>query len=72
MPHGSELMMLPQREPLVYNILLDKFEIIGHNPFNPKEKIFPVAVFNSPGYVKRGWKSSKGEFKAPNLHILPN
>ena len=53
MPHGSELMMLPQRKPVVYNIVLDKFEIIEHNPFNPVEKIFPVAVFNSPGYVNR-------------------
>ena len=53
MPHGSELMMLPKRKPVVYNIVLDKFEIIEHNPFNPEEKIFPVAVFNSPGYVNQ-------------------
>ncbi len=53
MPHGSELMMLPKRKPVVYNIVLDKFEIIEHNPFNQKEKIFPVAVFNSPGYVNQ-------------------
>ncbi|MCP4673032.1 MAG: radical SAM protein [Desulfobacula sp.] len=53
MPHGSELMMLPNRKPLVYNIARDKFEIIEHNPFNPGEKIFPVAVFNSPGYVNQ-------------------
>ena len=53
MPHGSELLMLPQRKPVVYNIAKDKFEIIEHNPFDPNEKIFPVAVFNSPGYVTR-------------------
>jgi pyruvate-formate lyase-activating enzyme len=53
MPHGSELMMLPQRRPIVYNIVKDKFEIIEDNPFDPEEKIFPVAVFNSPGYVNR-------------------
>lgn len=53
MPHGSELMMLPQRKPIVYNIAKDKFEIIEHSPFDPKEKIFPVAIFNSPGYVNR-------------------
>jgi len=53
MPHGSELMMLPQRKPIVYNIARHKFEIIEDNPFDPSEKIFPVAVFNSPGYVNR-------------------
>ncbi|MCK5696245.1 MAG: radical SAM protein [Desulfobacula sp.] len=53
MPHGSELMMLPQRRPVVYNIAKNQFEIIEDNPFDPGEKIFPVAVFNSPGYVNR-------------------
>ena len=53
MPHGSELMMLPQRRPIVYNPATAQFEIIEHNPFNPEEKIFPVAVFNSPGFVNQ-------------------
>lgn len=53
MPHGSELMMLPHRRPLVYNIAKDRFDIIEDNPFEPGKKIFPVAVFNSPGYVNR-------------------
>lgn len=53
MPHGSELMMLPHRRPIVYNIAKDRFDIIEDNPFEPGEKIFPVAVFNSPGYVNR-------------------
>ena len=53
MPHGSELMLLPQRKPIVYNIANDTFEILEQNPFNTDEKIFPVAVFNSPGHVNR-------------------
>lgn len=53
MPHGSELMMLPQRKPVVYNVAEHQFEIMETNPFAPEEKIFPVAVFNSPGYVNR-------------------
>jgi len=53
MPHGSELFMLPQRKPIVYNITKSLFETLEQNPFNPDEKIFPVAVFNSPGYVNR-------------------
>ena len=53
LPHGSELMMLPKRRPIVYNTATYKFEIIEDNPFEPGEKISPVAVFNSPGYVNR-------------------
>jgi len=53
MPHGSELMMLPGRKPVVYNILKQDFETLEHNPFDPDEKIFPVAVFNSPGFLNR-------------------
>ncbi len=61
MPHGSELMMLPQRRPIVYNIAYKKFEIIEDNPFDPGEKIFPVAVFNSPGYVNRHFSAYDDE-----------
>ena len=53
MPFGSELMMLPDRAPLVYNVFKDEFEVLTHNPYAPEERIFPVAVFNSPGYVNR-------------------
>ncbi len=53
MPHGSELMMLPNRKPIVYDLSTGAFKTIEYNPFVPKEKIFPVAVFNSPGYVNQ-------------------
>jgi pyruvate-formate lyase-activating enzyme len=53
MPHGSELMMLPDRALIAYNLEQDRFETLSRNPFAPDEKIFPVAVFNSPGYVNR-------------------
>lgn len=53
MPYGSELMLLPKRRPIVFNIASQRFEIIEFNPYAPDERIFPVAVFNSPGYVNR-------------------
>lgn len=53
MPFGSELMMLPDRIPLVFNRRTDTIEALARNPFNPDEPIFPVAVFNSPGNVNR-------------------
>lgn len=53
MPHGSELMMLPGRRPVVYNMAEDRFEVVENNPYDPSERIYPVAVFNSPGYVNR-------------------
>ena len=51
MPYGSELMFLPDRYPVVFNIRRKRMEVLYENPFNPGEPIFPVAVFNSPGYV---------------------
>lgn len=51
MPHGSELMLLPDRIPLLYNIASESFELVEENPYSPGEAIYPVAVFNSPGYV---------------------
>ncbi|QTA82561.1 Radical SAM domain-containing protein [Desulfonema limicola] len=51
MPYGSELMFLPKRYPVLYNIDEDIIEIIEENPYDPGEPVFPVAAFNSPGYV---------------------
>jgi pyruvate-formate lyase-activating enzyme len=53
MPFGSELMMLPDRVPLVFDLETDRIEALAENPFHPGERIFPVAVFNSPGFVNR-------------------
>ena len=50
-PHGSELMLLPDRKPVVFNLGSEKFETLRENPYAPGEPIFPVAAFNSPGYV---------------------
>ena len=53
LPHGSELMLLPHRRPVVFNMATDQFEILETNPYAPSERIFPVGVFNSPGYVNQ-------------------
>jgi molybdenum cofactor biosynthesis enzyme MoaA len=51
MPYGSELMYLPDREPVLLNINTGRLETLRENPYAPGENIFPVAAFNSPGYV---------------------
>jgi pyruvate-formate lyase-activating enzyme len=51
MPDGSELMFLPDRKPVLYNINLKQMETLSENPYVSGEPLFPVAVFNSPGYV---------------------
>ena len=51
LPHGSELMYLPDRIPVLLNISTGKLETLDQNPYAPGEVIFPVAAFNSPGYV---------------------
>lgn len=51
LPHGSELMYLPDRSPVLYNKKKSEFEVLTGNPAAPAEPVFPVAAFNSPGYV---------------------
>ena len=51
MPFGSELMYLPDRRPILFNTRDNRFETLKEDPYAPGEPIFPVAVFNSPGYV---------------------
>jgi len=50
-PHGGELMFLPDRVPILYNMETECFEARTEHPDIPGKQIFPVAVFNSPGYV---------------------
>ena len=51
MPFGGELMLMPDRNAIVYNIRRHRLDILTENPYTPGESIFPVAAFNSPGYV---------------------
>ena len=51
LPHGSELMYLPQRLPTLFNLKDQCIQTLSENPYTPGEPIFPVAAFNSPGYV---------------------
>ena len=51
LPFGSELMYLPDRYPTLYNLQRGNFETLQENPHAPGETLFPVAAFNSPGYV---------------------
>jgi len=52
LPFGSELFILPQRLPVGYDRLNNKFVVFGHNPFSEKEeRCFGVAAFISPGFT---------------------
>jgi pyruvate-formate lyase-activating enzyme len=59
MPYGSELMLLPQRRPVLYNLQTQRYEMLNENPFDPGEPVYPVAAFNSPGYVVTGISAFK-------------
>lgn len=50
-PYGGELMFLPDRNPILFNMDTKEIETLKENPYTPGESIFPVAAFNSPGYV---------------------
>lgn len=54
MPFGSELMMLPDRVPILYHTGKKRFEALTENPQVPGQPVYPVAAFNSPGYVVTG------------------
>lgn len=51
MPYGGEMMFLPDRVPIYYHIRRKRLETLSENPYIPGERIFPVAAFNSPGYM---------------------
>ena len=48
LPHGSELMFLPDRFPILFNRSTKTLEMLMENPFEPGAPVFPVAAFNSP------------------------
>jgi len=51
MPYGGELMYLPDRRSIVYNMKTGRIETLEENPYEPGTPLYPVAAFNSPGYV---------------------
>jgi pyruvate-formate lyase-activating enzyme len=51
LPHGSELMYLPDRHPVLVHRGMGSVETVRENPFCPGEPLHPVAAFNSPGYT---------------------
>ncbi len=70
MPYGGELMLLPDRIPIFYNIGKRRTEAIYENPYNPQEPIFPVALFNSPGYVNSYLAAHKKRKQAKPLPLF--
>lgn len=68
MPDGSELMFLPARNPILYNLHSGQMETLTRNPYDPGEPIFPVAAFNSPGYVV---SNVTGYEEDKNADLLP-
>ncbi len=50
-PHGSEFLFLPDRRPVVFDMDAREVVTLHENPYAPGEPVFPVTVFNSPGYV---------------------
>ncbi len=51
LPHGSELMRLPDRHPVLYDLEREALTVLTEDPFEPGQPIYPVAAFNSPGHV---------------------
>jgi len=70
MPFGSELMMMPRKKPIVYSFETKEFEVLEFNPYEPDQEVFPVAVFNSPGYVNKYFPAYESEKDAGLLPLF--
>ncbi len=70
MPHGGELMFLPDRYPVVFNPAHNGFETLTRNPYQPDEPLRPVAAFNSPGYVNTSFCAYEEEAGAGLLPLF--
>ena len=70
LPEGSEFMFLPDRHPVLYNLKKQKIEVVVKNPFNKKKPLFPVSVFNSPGFVVTHLSSYKENIKAKPIPLF--
>jgi len=68
MPYGSELMYLPDRVPVLFNLASGDLEEVPDNPHAPGEPIYPVALFNSPGHVITRVSAFR---ERPKARILP-
>ncbi len=68
LPHGSELMFLPDRMPVLIDLETGQLRPVDRNPYSPDERIFPVAAFNSPGVV---CVQSCAYEERPGAQILP-
>ncbi|MBC2712836.1 MAG: radical SAM protein [Desulfosarcina sp.] len=68
LPYGSELMFLPDRMPVLMDLETGQVRPVDRNPYSPGERIFPVAVFNSPGVVLACTCAYK---ERPGTQILP-
>jgi len=70
MPHGSELMFLPDRVPVLMDLQTGRVRPVARNPYAADERIFPVAVFNSPGVVLTHTCAYEERFDAAMLPLF--
>jgi pyruvate-formate lyase-activating enzyme len=70
LPHGSELMFLPHRKPVVYDINAGQIVCLSEDPHFPGEAVYPVAAFNSPGHVLTHTCAHEAEAGAADLPLF--
>lgn len=68
LPFGSELMFLPDRHPVLYDLAAGGLRTVVKNPYEPGQTLHPVAAFNSPGYVVTAISAYR---EAESAGILP-
>ena len=68
MPFGSELMYLPDRRPVLFNLHSGHIETVTENPYAPGQPLFPVSVFKRcPFFPMAPWDGTGANFDPPLL-----
>jgi wyosine [tRNA(Phe)-imidazoG37] synthetase (radical SAM superfamily) len=70
LPSGSELFVLPGRVPVGYDRTLDRFQVVGEDPYAPGGKIQAVAAFMAPAYTQILSASYEQKENAPVLPLF--
>jgi pyruvate-formate lyase-activating enzyme len=66
--HGTELMLLPDRFPIVFEPATHRFVALRRHPHSPDQPVFAVAAFNSPGHMitlAGAWQETPGAAVLP-------
>lgn len=70
LPEGSELFRLPGRFPVGYDRENKRFQVLRHDPYNPRHPVDAVAAFVAPAHTQLYTAAYKTRRHAPILPLF--